>query len=255
MASIGDRLRDARTRRGLEFDDVEDATKIRARYLRALEAEQFDLLPGPTFARTFLRTYAEFLGLDARLLVEEYRTHHEPRDEVFEAPSPSVSPRGRERPTVVPVGLPSPFALLGGGVAAVVLFLLVLGLVAGDPGPDSPSTPPASTDAADRPPRERGRRQPRRRPAPTSVSLRVAPSEGTYVCIEDGGGKVRYEAVMTTPRRFRAKRLRINLGKRSVRLVVNGRRVRFDDGPATPIAFDLRPRGTRQLPSGQGLCT
>ena len=83
----------------------------------------------------------------------------------------------------------------------------------------------------------------------------MTPSEGTYVCIEDGGGKVRYEAVMTTPRRFRAKRLRINLGKRSVRLVVNGRRVRFDDGPATPIAFDLRPRGTRKLPSGQGLCT
>ncbi|MGI8597300.1 MAG: helix-turn-helix domain-containing protein [Thermoleophilaceae bacterium] len=255
MASIGDRLRDARTRRGLDFDDVEAATKIRARYLRALEAEQFDLLPGPTFARTFLRTYGEFLGLDARLLVEEYRTHHEPRDEVLEAPSRPVSAGGRERPVAAPVRLPGPLGLLAGGAVAVVLFLLVLGLVAGAPGPDAPSAPPTGTDAADRPRGERGRRRPRRRPAPTSVSLRVTPSEATYVCVEDGAGKVRFEGVMAAPRRFRAKRLRINLGKRSARLAVNGRRIRFDDGPASPVAFDLRPRRARRLPAGQGLCS
>ncbi|MEJ7717720.1 MAG: hypothetical protein WKF31_06980 [Thermoleophilaceae bacterium] len=138
---------------------------------------------------------------------------------------------------------------------AVVLFLLVLGLVAGAPGPDAPSAPPTGTDAADRPRGERGRRRPRRRPAPTSVSLRVTPSEATYVCVEDGAGKVRFEGVMAAPRRFRAKRLRINLGKRSARLAVNGRRIRFDDGPASPVAFDLRPRRARRLPAGQGLCS
>jgi len=57
--------------------EVEAATKIRAKYLRALENEEWDLLPGPTFVKTFLRTYAEYLDLDPRLLVEEYRQRYE----------------------------------------------------------------------------------------------------------------------------------------------------------------------------------
>ena len=57
-------------RQRVDISEVERATKIRAKYLRAIENEEFDLLPGPTFAKSFLWTYVEFLGLDARLLVE-----------------------------------------------------------------------------------------------------------------------------------------------------------------------------------------
>ncbi len=64
-------------RRGLDVVDCESATKIRAKYLRALEEEQFETLPGPTFVRGFLRTYSDFLGLDGRLVVEEYETRFE----------------------------------------------------------------------------------------------------------------------------------------------------------------------------------
>ena len=64
-------------RRRIDMTEVEAATKIRAKYLRALENEEWDLLPGPTFVKTFLRTYAEFLDLDPRLLVEEYRQRYE----------------------------------------------------------------------------------------------------------------------------------------------------------------------------------
>ena len=60
-------------RQRLDIADVEASTKIRAKYLRALENEEFGMLPGPTFVKTFLRTYAEALGLDPHLLVEEYR--------------------------------------------------------------------------------------------------------------------------------------------------------------------------------------
>ena len=64
-------------RRRIDMTEVEAATKIRAKYLRALENEEWDLLPGPTFVKTFLRTYAEYLDLDPRLLVEEYRQRFE----------------------------------------------------------------------------------------------------------------------------------------------------------------------------------
>ncbi len=64
-------------RRRIDMADVEAATKIRAKYLRALESEEWELLPGPTFVKTFLRTYAEYLELDARLLVEEYKQRFE----------------------------------------------------------------------------------------------------------------------------------------------------------------------------------
>ena len=64
MAEIGETLRETRMRRRIDMTEVEAATKIRAKYLRALENEEWDLLPGPTFVKTFLRTYAEYLELD-----------------------------------------------------------------------------------------------------------------------------------------------------------------------------------------------
>ena len=62
MPEIGETLRETRMRRRIDMTEVEAATKIRAKYLRALENEEWDLLPGPTFVKTFLRTYAEYLG-------------------------------------------------------------------------------------------------------------------------------------------------------------------------------------------------
>src|SRR5438874_13047671 len=81
MQPIGERLREARMRQGRDISEVEAATKIRAKYLRALENDEFTMLPGSTYVRSFLRTYAEYLGLDAQLLVEEFRAQHEPRGE------------------------------------------------------------------------------------------------------------------------------------------------------------------------------
>jgi hypothetical protein len=74
MFEIGNSLREARLRRGIEFVQAEGATKIRGKYLRALEEEQFSLLPSPTYVKGFLRTYAEYLGLDGQLYVDEYNS-------------------------------------------------------------------------------------------------------------------------------------------------------------------------------------
>jgi cytoskeletal protein RodZ len=81
---IGNSLREARVRRGVEFAQAELATKIRGKYLRALEDEQFEVLPAQTYVKGFLRTYAEYLGLDGQLYVDEYNSRfvaggaHEP---------------------------------------------------------------------------------------------------------------------------------------------------------------------------------
>jgi helix-turn-helix protein len=83
---IGNSLREARLRRGVEFGQAEIATKIRGKYLRALEEERFELLPAQTYVKGFLRTYAEYLGLDGQLYVDEFNSRfvsgadeHEPR--------------------------------------------------------------------------------------------------------------------------------------------------------------------------------
>src|SRR5205085_6930964 len=95
MQAIGERLREARMRQSLDISEVEIATKIRAKYLRALENDEFSMLPGGTYVKSFLRTYAEHLGLDAQLLVEEFRAQHEPRGEAeFQS---YVPPTHRER--------------------------------------------------------------------------------------------------------------------------------------------------------------
>ena len=68
MADIGTTLREARIRARIDITEVEARTKIRAKYLRAIENEEWDLLPGPVYVKSFLRTYGDFLGVDTRLL-------------------------------------------------------------------------------------------------------------------------------------------------------------------------------------------
>ena len=74
MFEIGNSLREARLRRHIEFVDAEHGTKIRGKYLRVLEDERFELLPSHTYIKGFLRSYAEYLGLDGQLYVDEYNS-------------------------------------------------------------------------------------------------------------------------------------------------------------------------------------
>jgi len=98
MPEIGETLRDARMRARIDVSEIEAKTKIRAKYLRALENEEWGLLPGPTFVKSFLRTYAQALGLDGKALVEEYRVSHEHPSEAALEPIVSSSQRARGRP-------------------------------------------------------------------------------------------------------------------------------------------------------------
>jgi hypothetical protein len=73
---IGTSLRDARLRKQIDIPEAEQGTKIRSKYLRALEDEQFEILPSPTYVKGFLRSYAEYLGLDGQLYVDEYNSRY-----------------------------------------------------------------------------------------------------------------------------------------------------------------------------------
>ena len=81
MFEIGSSLRAARMRQKLELSQAERDTRIRAKYLGALEDERFDVLPGPPYTKGFLRTYADYLGLDAQRFVDEYNTCFAPEEE------------------------------------------------------------------------------------------------------------------------------------------------------------------------------
>jgi len=99
---IGNSLREARLRKELDFPELEQGTKIRAKYLRALEDEAFDQLPGPTYVKGFVRTYADYLGLDGQLYVDEFNVRYGTGDEIMErgvrsSPGPRPRPRQRRR--------------------------------------------------------------------------------------------------------------------------------------------------------------
>jgi cytoskeletal protein RodZ len=91
---IGNSLREARLRQGRDLVRVESDTKIRAKYLQALEEERFDLLPAETYVKGFLRTYADYLGLDSQLYVDEYNSRFA---SIEELPIASRAPRGKRR--------------------------------------------------------------------------------------------------------------------------------------------------------------
>jgi Helix-turn-helix domain/RodZ C-terminal domain len=83
---IGTSLRAAREHQKLELAEVERETRIRAKYLRALEDEQFDVLPGTAYVKGFLRTYADFLGLDGPRFVDEFNERFAPAEMPEAAP-------------------------------------------------------------------------------------------------------------------------------------------------------------------------
>jgi cytoskeletal protein RodZ len=251
MPAIGDMLREARMRQGLDITDVEASTKIRAKYLRALENEEWGMLPGSTFVKTFLRTYSEALGLDPHFIVEEYRTHHEEPDELelqpfaTQASAGGAGPRRDRRP-----GPPPPGVVLGLIVAAVLAFLIVLGLSGDDDEPGQSASEDATTER-ERPARE----QPRERPAPTRVALRIAPDGDTYICVDRGEEtETLFEGTIADPQTFRGRRLRVNLGRRAVELRVNGEPVEIEPS-SEPVGYEFTPGRTRELPEAQRPCT
>jgi cytoskeletal protein RodZ len=252
MPSIGDTLREARMRQRLDIADVEEKTKIRAKYLRALENEEFSMLPGPTFVKTFLRTYAEVLGLDPQMLMDDYRANYESRGDDLEHLQP-LGPRttARERrPARGGGGGPRPLVIIITGIVIVFAVLVVLGITGNNN--DGGGGEAANTDTTATTPKKKKKKQPP--PAPTTVKLRITPTDATYICVDRGEGTaVVFQGTVDTAQTFHGKRLRVNLGKSSVEIRKNGKPVPIEQTP-NPVGFEFTPKSTKSLPLGQRPC-
>ncbi|MWC26499.1 helix-turn-helix domain-containing protein [Paenibacillus sp. MMS18-CY102] len=87
MSDLGDLLKKAREQRELSLDDLQEMTKIRKRYLEAIESGDYKVLPGSFYVRAFVKTYAEAVGLDADDVLRLYK-HEMPAP----APEPATEP-------------------------------------------------------------------------------------------------------------------------------------------------------------------
>ena len=148
MFEIGNSLREAREHQGLDYSQVELATKIRAKYIQALEDEHFEILPSGTYIKGFLRSYSEYLGLDGQLYVDEYNSR-------FIADGFEEAPRERRQPRIQQQrGLQGRMVLLGLlGIAALTALVIVAWKFGGG---DSPPPTPAVVTQQQKPAAPKG---------------------------------------------------------------------------------------------------
>jgi len=239
----------------IDVSEIEATTKIRAKYLRALENEEWGLLPGPTFVKSFLRTYAQALGLDGKALVEEYRLHHERPSDAMLEPIVSTPQRNRGR---APASGPSRGYIVAVAAIVVVIVVLIALLLSGG-GSSSNNTPTQASvthTSTTSPHTSTGASATAGSGSGSSiVTLSLHPSALLYVCLlGDGGRKLipgsNLEAGTSTPT-YRARHFVITLGNSSVTMYVDGR-ARTVPPSSQAIGYSItKARGRQPLPSSQ----
>jgi cytoskeletal protein RodZ len=124
--SFGDWLRRQREMREISLRDIAERTKISLRYLEAMEADRFDLLPAPIFAKGFLREYARYVGLSPDEVVNHYLSVQQPQESEDKEGDNKV----RTRPKPVDTGQPPVQKSWGSGLVLTIAGLILLALVA-----------------------------------------------------------------------------------------------------------------------------
>ena len=264
MPEIGETLRDARMRARIDVSEIEAKTKIRAKYLRALENEEWGLLPGPTFVKSFLRTYAQALGLDGKALVEEYRL------QPGEPERRGCSSRSSRARSAAGARVRAAAGASRGRAVDADICAIVVRRRAAD---RAARRRPRARKAAARLPirmqpatQQNHRRRHRKRTKPNTATVRLrarartrsSPSRCTrpapvYVClIGDNGRKLiagqELQAGQSTAT-YHAKRFEITLGNNAVTLYIDGR-ARTVPASTQAIGYSItKARGRRRSPS------
>jgi cytoskeleton protein RodZ len=246
---IGNSLREARLRQGFELPRVEADTKIRAKYLRALEEEHFEVLPGDTYVKGFLRTYAEYLGLDGQLYIDEYNSRFA-REEEF---PPMQSGGPRRKPPARRVE--SNFIVVAlAGIVAVTILVVVAWKFGSSGNPTSAdlldgvgsTTTQGSTDTG-------GQTQPppARKPRKARLVLRATGGD-CWVQVRAGGatGELVYEGTLQqgqTQRFTKWKKLWLQLGAPAyLKAKLNGHRAGL---PTSPAIVVVTAKSVRTVPT------
>lgn len=233
---IGPTLRDARNRRKLDLPEVEDAIKIRVRYLQAIENEEWDALPGGAYTRGFIRTYASYLGLDGDRLVDDYRR----------VAAPPGGERAPSRVEPVPTGMRRSRPPLPGWAAVVAVCAGLIAIVAAisllDGDGDSSSEPSAAKG-------NRGEAAgPERKmtAAKPGIAMRLEATAEVWVCLldDDGAplvdGQILEEGAEAGP--YRSRSFEIALGNGSVEMVVDGKRAEVEES-SSPVGYKVEDGG------------
>ncbi len=234
-SGIGTVLRKARSRRKVELSEVEAATRIRLRYLRAIEDEEWDVLPGGFYTRGFIRTYASFLGLDGERLADQYRGSVEKwsrtPSEGVAAARPDSTGSGSPRFGGVPIA-----ALAVLGVLAVAVIAVVA--IPGGGGEGEPVSTPRPAGKTEEP------RVPQ--PRKSGVSVMLSAGAEVWVCVLDGkgvelvDGQILEAGAEEGP--FRSGSFTVSFGNGEVSMRIDGREAEI---PATssPIGYSIDSSG------------
>lgn len=242
-SGVGMVLRKARNRRKVELSEVEAATRIRLRYLRAIEDEEWDVLPGGVYTRGFIRTYASYLGLDGERLVEDYRDgverwHREPPGQGPSGPETGGGPRPPRRFSGAPLSAFIVVAVLA--VAVLVVIAIPGGGSGGGGGAPSSSTPGATRKGKAK---QRGDIASR----PTGVSVKLAASAEVWVCVLNAKGNALVDGQILEAGAeegpFHSGSFTMSFGNGEVSMLIDGREAKI---PATssPIGYAIDSSGS-----------
>jgi cytoskeleton protein RodZ len=230
LFEIGNSLREARVRRGIEFAQAELATKIRGKYLRALEEEHFEVLPAETYVKGFLRTYAEYLGLDGQLYVDEYNS----RFVIGEEQSEARARRSAARPQRRNRRLETNVVLVALAAIAVLTVIFVAAWKAS--GGKAPTTPPKAAPA-----KHTGA------PAPLLTVTALRGSTHLSARVGNARGNVAYDGTIQKgddPISIRGRRLWMQIDSpENLRIQVRGKLVHVPGGK--PKVIIVTPTGWR----------
>jgi cytoskeleton protein RodZ len=255
MDEIGSQLREARMRLRIDTGEVELRTKIRAKYLRAMENEEWDLLPGEVYVRSFLRTYADFLGLDSRALLDEFRRRYESPSDHEPPPIAPPSRERRERELRRQAGggfrIP-PWAIVLAVLVIVAGVLYLVGRGNNNPSSSGPANASHTTTTKHHSHhlRHKGRRhhvvtKRPRVPSTVTVSLTATSTESTLICLENAQGHElvdgTYASGDTIPKGT-AKKLLLTVESPSVTIKANGKTI-TNTATDAPVTYRITPTG------------
>jgi hypothetical protein len=243
MAEIGQTLRDARLAAGVTLEEAERRIRIRVRYLRCLEEEDWGALPGDVYLRGFLRTYADFLGLEGTALVDEYDRQAGPVEPEHPMEVPVESPRG-----VGPRRMPARLgAIIAIAAAALVALFAVLAITGG-------SSESGKHGHHAKGGKGGGQNTTTTTSTPSKASVRLTPTGTVWVCLVDQSGKalVNGETLSSGDARgpFESGDLKLTLGNGAIQIELNGKPVTVPSA-ANPIGLDLTPTGAKPLSASQ----